>query len=217
MGLGKIRQTGGWNMRTKQVEKFDRQAETYERKRIRQELGHLRKRLLGHARGHVLELGVGAGANFPYYTRDIKLTAVDFSPAMLDKAKAANAAGFGLQVTFIESDVDSLSLPEQTYDTVVSTLSLCAYGDPAQVLRNLNRWCKPGGEVLLMEHGISSNKLLAAAQRAVDPLAFRLVGCHQNRDIVDLVRRSPLAVVREEQHMIGMLHLLWCRPTHETF
>lgn len=194
------------------VKTFDRQADKYDRKRERFELGAFRSRLLHHAEGKVLELGAGAGSNLPFYRPDVELTAVDFSPSMLEKAKAANDRKYGLQAEFIQGDVDSLSLDEREFDTVVSTLSLCAYRDPAKALRRMSGWCKPGGRVLLMEHGISSNKAIAIAQKALDPLACRIAGCHQDRDVMRLIAESPLQIDKAEHHRSGTLHLVWCRP-----
>lgn len=199
-----------------QVRKFDKQADMYDKKRVRGELAFLRRRLVGSAEGEVLELGVGAGANLPYYRRDVRLNAVDFSPAMLAKAAAANEASYGLAATFIQGDVGSLSLPDQAFDTVVSTLSMCAYDHPERVLSAMNRWCKPGGQILLMEHGISSNKLLAILQKLADPLAYRFVGCHQNRDIMGLISASPLEIKHVEHFMLGMLHIIRCAPTQDS-
>lgn len=198
-----------------QVRKFDKQADMYDKKRVKGELGAFRRRLIGAAKGEVLELGVGAGANLPYYRRDVRLTAVDFSPAMLAKAVAANETDYGLEATFIQGDVGSLTLPDQAYDTVVSTLSMCAYEDPERVLIAMNRWCKPGGQILLMEHGISSNKLIAALQKLADPLAYRFIGCHQNRDMMALITNSPLEIMHVEHYMFGMLHIIQCTPKHE--
>lgn len=194
------------------IRKFDKQAAMYDNKRRRLELGAYRRRLLHVAEGRVLELGVGAGANFPFYAPDVELTAVDFSPAMLAAAKTANDRQFGLNVRFIQGDAETLTLPDHAFDTVVSTLTLCAYRDPAGMLRKLNRWCKPGGRVLLMEHGLGRNKAVAFVQKAVDPLAHRIAGCHLDRDILGLVRDSPLVVEKAERHMaFGVLHLFWCR------
>ncbi|MBD2871969.1 class I SAM-dependent methyltransferase [Paenibacillus arenilitoris] len=195
----------------KQIRIFEKQAVRYDKKRERFELGEYRRRLLHTARGKVLELGAGAGSNLPYYDPDVALTAVDFSPSMLEKAKAANERIYGLHADFIQNDVDRLSWTKPEFDTVVSTLSLCAYRDPLNVLRKMSEWCKPGGQVLLMEHGISSNKAIAIAQKALDPLFCRFVGCHQNRDILGLITASPLQIERAEHYMSGMLHLLWCR------
>lgn len=82
------------------------------------------------------------------------------------------------------------------------------------MLRKLNRWCKPGGRVLLMEHGISSNRLFALAQKTLNPLAYRFIGCHQTRDIMGMIQASPLRIETEEHFMSGMMHLVRCSPSH---
>ncbi|CAM3906338.1 class I SAM-dependent methyltransferase [Cohnella lubricantis] len=199
----------------KSIHKFNKQAGRYDKKREMRELASHRSRLLSSARGRVLELGAGAGNNLPFYGPDVELLAVDFSPSMLERAKAANERRYRLKAEFRQGDVDSLTLEESTFDTIVSTLSLCAYRDPMKALANMNRWCKPEGQVLLMEHGVSSNKAIAIAQKALDPLVYKWAGCHQNRDIMKLIEASPLEVTRAEHYMSGMLHVVWCRSTRQ--
>ncbi|TJY42569.1 class I SAM-dependent methyltransferase [Cohnella pontilimi] len=194
------------------IKKFEKQADKYDKKRERFEFGVHRRRLLSSARGKVLELGIGAGSNLPFYPTEVELTAVDFSPSMLEKAKDANDRLYGLNAEFIQGDVDSLLLNDQAFDTVVSTLTLCAYRDPNKVLHNMNRWCKPGGQILLMEHGTSSNKAISIAQTALDPIAYAIFGCHHNRDIMKLLAESPIKVKKSERYMSGILHLMWCSP-----
>ncbi|WNQ14073.1 class I SAM-dependent methyltransferase [Paenibacillus aurantius] len=198
---------------TKKIRKFNKQAVRYDNRRSKGDLAHLRAPLIGRASGKVLELGAGAGANLPYYRPDVILTAVDFSPAMLSKAREANNRHFNLSAEFREGNVDTIDLPEQSFDTVVSTLSLCAYHNPEKALLNMNRWCKPDGRVLLMEHGLSSRQAMALAQKTVNPLAYRLFGCHQNRDVLSLIRRSPLKIEWAASHMAGMLHVMVCHPS----
>ena len=89
----------------KQIRLFDRQAVQYERKREGAVQQQWRQKLLRHAEREVLELSVGAGANFPYYRSDIKLTAVDFSVAMLNKAKQA-ANRYSLKPEFMLHDIE---------------------------------------------------------------------------------------------------------------
>lgn len=195
----------------KLVKKFDKQAKMYDKKRNKLELGALRRRLISSANGKVLEVGVGAGANFPFYRSDVELTAVDFSPAMIEKAKAANDQSFGLNIDYVVGGVEELALPNQSFDTVVSTLSLCAYQSPEAVLHKFHSWCKPNGKILLMEHGISSSKALAFAQKVLNPLAYKFSGCHHNRDIMGLIASAPFTVEKVEHYMTGMLHVIWCR------
>lgn len=140
--------------KTKLVRIFDKQAAQYDKRREDPKQRKWREKLIGSAAGEVLEIAVGAGANFPYYPSGVSITATDFSEGMLDKARKA-AANYPLDIRFICSDTEELSFPEQSFDTVISTLSMCSYQNPMLVLRNMRRWCKPDGKLLLMEHGIS--------------------------------------------------------------
>ncbi|WP_244520368.1 class I SAM-dependent methyltransferase [Fictibacillus solisalsi] len=203
-------------MNKKLIKKFNRQAQTYDRMRENQFQRKWREKLIGEAKGHVLELAVGAGGNFPFYKIEKidTITAVDFSPEMLGKAKKA-ARQYHLPAAFIESDIDELFFENQQFDSIVSTLSFCGYSSPARILENVSKWCKPNGQVLLLEHGISSNFLISTLQRALDPLAVKTVGCHQNRNIMKLVNHSPLDIQKAEHHWLNVFHLIWAKPRKE--
>ncbi|TVY03064.1 class I SAM-dependent methyltransferase [Cohnella terricola] len=197
--------------KAKQIRLFDRQAAQYGRRKEGQTLRRWRRDLLNHANGEVLELAVGAGANFPYYPGGVKVTAADFSSEMLSKAREV-AAGCRLDADFILTDIEGLEFPDRSFDTIVSTLSFCSYENPLRVMKKLRRWCKPEGSILLMEHGISSNAIVSTVQRMLDPLLFRAIGCHHTRNIPELVRQSGMVITRSESHMFKMVHLLWAKP-----
>ncbi|MBS4209474.1 class I SAM-dependent methyltransferase [Bacillus sp. FJAT-50079] len=197
--------------KSKLVRKFDKQAGLYEKQRKTKNLEAWRRQLLLGAEGKVLELAVGAGANFAYYSSDVKVTAVDFSPQMLDKAKIA-AKEQGIDTEFILSDIETLEFPEKTFDTIVSTLSFCAYEHPVKVLNQLSHWCKPQGQILLMEHGLSFNPVVGFVQKVIDPIHFKLIGCHQKRDMLRLIQESDLQLRKVESHWWGMFHLIWATP-----
>lgn len=192
-------------------EVFDKQARTYAVKREAAILIDWRRRLLEAAEGQVLELAVGAGANFPYYPPRVRVTAVDFSGGMLEQARRA-AARCRLEVQFVCGDIEKLLLPEQGFDTVISTLSLCAYEHPLAVLQQMRRWCRPTGRILLLEHGKSTNRMLSLLQKAADPLLYRMAGCHHTRDIAALVQEAGLRVEGMERCWLGMGSLIWARP-----
>ncbi|MFJ7728609.1 hypothetical protein ACIQXV_21050 [Neobacillus sp. NPDC097160] len=69
----------------------------------------------------------------------------------------------------------------------------------------------------MMEHGISTNKLLAWLQKKLDPLALKFVGCHQDRNISEIVKKSSLKLIREELYMAGYLYLIWAKPLGLSF
>jgi len=193
------------------IRKFDKQSKIYEYRRKRLTEREWRRKLVGDARGKTLEVAVGAGANFPFYPSGVRVTAVDFSGAMLDKARRA-AAEHGVAAEFVQADLETLDFPDGSFDTILSTLSFCGYERPERMLEKFDRWCKPGGRILMMEHGLSASRLVGAAQRALEPLFHRVVGCHFDRDMVALLRNSPLHVVRMERHLLGAFHLVWAEP-----
>ncbi len=199
------------NQNEKLVRKFDKQARIYElrRKKLTEKLW--RERLVGSAKGLVLEIGVGAGANFPFYPKDIEVTAVDFSKEMLIRAKEA-AIECGVRAKFEMMDIEYQEFPENTFDTIVSTLTFCGYNDPVTLLNKINKWVKPDGLILLMEHGISSNKVIGSIQKVVDPLFLKLVGCHQNREMNRILQQSGMNIIKAERHFMDMVHLVWAKP-----
>jgi len=190
---------------------FDKQAIHYEKKRENPEQKRWRLQLLSHAKGEVLELAVGAGANFPFYAPEVKVIATDFSEAMLEKAKHA-AKHHRIDSDFICSDIEELNFSDQSFDTIVSTLSFCSYDNPLVVLDKINRWCKPNGQILLMEHGISSNLAVSAVQIALNPLLYRVYGCHHTRNILGLIRESGIRIDKVESYWFNMVHLIWAKP-----
>lgn len=195
----------------KQIRIFDKQAERYANFRENESQRRWRRQLLESARGRVLELAVGAGANFPYYPKHVQITAVDFSSLMLEKARNA-AARNHVDATFIRADIEELSFPDGSFDTIVSTLSLCSYDEPHMVLGRLKRWCKPGGTMLFMEHGISSKMLVSAIQRTLDPVLYRMIGCHHTRNITELVEQAGISIQSVERHWLEMFYMIRAKP-----
>lgn len=200
--------------REKQIRIFDKQAEAYAKRRYKSDMALWRRQLIADAYGDVLELAVGAGANFSFYRKDVRLTAVDFSSQMMEKAKEA-AAEEGIQTKWLLSDVEAIDFPEHSFDTVVSTMSFCSYRDPAAMLAKVNRWCRPGGSILLMEHGRSTSNWIAALQKWIDPLSCKFAGCYQSRDLRSLLAASDLSIRRLESRFMNIVLLVWASPGPE--
>lgn len=170
-----------------------------------------RKLLLQEVKGRTLEVAVGAGANFHFYPRTVDLVAVDFSSILLEIAKEC-ARDNNLNVSFINSDVESLSFEENSFDTIVSTLTLCAYHDPVKVLQNFNKWCKAEGKILLFEHGIGSNKVLNWFLNKGDNWNLKKNGCHLNLDIKKIILESGLVIEEMQTVIMGTHYLIKAKP-----
>jgi ubiquinone/menaquinone biosynthesis C-methylase UbiE len=172
----------------------------------------LRRRLLRRAAGQVLEVAAGTGKNLPYYPRSCQITAVDLSPAMLERARK-RAGTLGRSVTFLEMDAQALAFPDHSFDTVVSTLSTCTFPDPAAALREMGRVCRTDGRILLLEHGRSDRAWLGRWQDRLADRHARRLGCHWNREPLQLVQQASLAVRSSQRRFFGIYHVIEATPT----
>jgi ubiquinone/menaquinone biosynthesis C-methylase UbiE len=174
-------------------------------------LGRWRRLLAGQARGRVLEVASGTGANLPYYPPGLDLTLVDISPEMLEIAER-RATGLRLEVRTFVMDAANLELPAAGFDTVVSTLGICTFPDPLSSLKEMSRVCRPSGRILLLEHGRSTSRLLSSIQdRYAAPWALR-TGCHWNRDVAQLVVDAGMKLESVMTSWSGIICLVVAAP-----
>ncbi len=158
-------------------------------------LAEFRSRVVGGARGRVLEIGIGSGRNLPYYAAAAgEVVGVDPSPELLAMARRSTAAAsrpVTLPVTFVEQTAERLPFADESFDTVVVTWSLCSIPDPSAALREARRILKPGGELRFVEHGLAPAPGVQRWQHRVTPLWSRCSGgCHLDRRMDDLIRAA---------------------------
>ncbi len=158
----------------------------------------------------ILEIGVGTGKNFPYYPANAEVTAIDFSEKMLSRA-TEKAKKQGIEVTLQQMDVESLSFEDDTFDTAVATFVFCSVPDPIKGLKEIRRVCKPGGKVLLLEHVLSANRILAFLMDLVNPAVVRIMGPNINRKTVENVSSSGLKVEKITNLAVGIFKLIEAR------
>jgi ubiquinone/menaquinone biosynthesis C-methylase UbiE len=127
----------------------------------------------GGARGETLEIGIGTGLNLPLYSPDVELTAIDLTPEMLERARA-RATDIGRNVDLQEGDATRLAFADASFDTVISTLTLCTIPSPQAAVREAWRVCRPGGELRFFEHGRGSDRLSVFIERLLEPLTLRI-------------------------------------------
>jgi ubiquinone/menaquinone biosynthesis C-methylase UbiE len=158
----------------------------------------------------ILEVGVGTGRNFPYYPADVDVTAIDFSGEMLKRARN-RARRQNRQIRLEQMDVQNLELGDSTFDTVVSSFVFCSVRDPIRGLREVERVCKPGGKVILLEHVLSTKPIARSLMNIVNPLAVRILGENINRRTVENVKRSGLVVEKVTDLGAGIFKLIEAR------
>lgn len=154
-----------------------------------------RAKLLPRASGTVLEVGIGSGLNIPFYPATIQaLHGVDPSPELLRMARR-RAAHAPFPVELVEGSAETLRADDETYDTVVTTWTVCSIPDPEAALRETRRLLKPGGRLLFVEHGSAPDAGVRVWQDRLTPLWRRLAGgCHLNRKMDDLIAGAGFVI-----------------------
>ncbi|MDP3878323.1 MAG: class I SAM-dependent methyltransferase [Methylobacter sp.] len=170
-----------------------------------------RKRLWAKVDGHhILEIGVGTGKNFDYYPADARITAIDFSEQMLKQA-AQKRERKNINVELEVMDVQSLYFADNSFDTVICSFVFCSVPSALKGLKEVYRVCKPGGQVLLLEHVLSSNAVLAALMNLFNPVVVALVGANINRNTVKNVKACAFSSVHVDQRSSDMIKLIEAR------
>ena len=198
-------------------EKYDRAARWYDwLEGILNVLGlsRLRRILLRRASGKVLEVAVGTGKNLPYYPSDCRIIALDLSREML-KVAQNRATKLSMPVSFLVADAEALPFPDKSFDTVVSSLSTCTFADPVAALREMARVCDTGGKIVLLEHGRSDREWLGRWQDRHAHQFAKPLGCHWNREPLQLTKTARLKIVEARQGFLGIFHRIEAKPAAE--
>lgn len=160
-----------------------------------------REKVVPRARGAVLEIGLGAGHNLPFYNAEQVSSIVGIDPCGTSWGLAQpRAAAIGVPLEFIEGSAEAIPLPDASFDTVLMTFSLCTIPDPAQALSEAKRVLKPGGSLIFCEHGEAPDAAVATWQRRINPVWRPLFGgCNLNRPIMTLIQSAGFSIADADQ------------------
>lgn len=151
-------------------------------------LGQYRQQLLSEVQGNVLEIGFGTGLNLPFYPEQVQtLTAIDANPGMnrLAQQRIQNSS---IAVNHQVLNGETLSMPDCSFDSVVTTWTLCSIAQVDQALAEIHRVLKPGGRFFFIEHGLSNQPSIQRWQHRLTPIQKVIAeGCHLDRNIGQLV------------------------------
>jgi ubiquinone/menaquinone biosynthesis C-methylase UbiE len=161
-----------------------------------------RRRLVRDARGRVLEVGVGSGANLPYYGPDLdELVALDPSEPLLDRARRQPGPA---RLRFVQATAEAMPLEDASFDTAVISFTLCSVPDAAATLAEVRRVLKPGGALLFAEHGRGPEPRVQRAQDRLTPLWRRIAGgCKLNLKIDEAIAAAGFRLDRLSTGYLG--------------
>ena len=190
----------------KEAHKYDRQMRFFEWLLF----GGGREWVCSQAEGEVLEIAVGTGRNLPYYPDGVRLTGVELSPAMLEVAHA-RARELGREIDLRVGDAQALEFPDERFDSVVCTLSLCTIPDDRAAVAEVRRVLRPGGHFLLLEHVRSPLLPIRTAERLLEPLMLRFEADHLLREPLGHLRAEGFAIERLERAKLGIVERVAAR------
>jgi ubiquinone/menaquinone biosynthesis C-methylase UbiE len=135
----------------------------------------LRREALSPAGGRILEIGFGTGINLGYYPEGTqRVVGVDSNPGVAPMARR-RATAHGIEVEHHQLSAEQLPFDTASFDTVVSTFTLCSIPDVQRALAEVRRVLRPGGEFIFLEHGLSPDPPVARWQRRINPV-WKIVG-----------------------------------------
>jgi ubiquinone/menaquinone biosynthesis C-methylase UbiE len=194
----------------KEAPKYDRQMRFFEWLLFR----NGREWVCSQAEGELLEIAVGTGRNLPYYPDGVRLSGVELSPAMLEIART-RARELGREIDLRVGDAQALEFPDESFDSVVCTLSLCTIPDYRAAVAEVRRVLRPGGRFFLLEHVRSPLLPIRTAERLLEPLMLRFEADHLTREPLEHLRAEGFAIERLERSKLGIVERVAARKPAE--
>jgi len=203
-------QTKRWgNYWDKQSKSYDKSMRFFDRRLF----GDSRDWVCRQAVGEVLEIAIGTGLNLEHYLPEAKLTGIELSPEMLKLARQ-RSADLHREIDLREGDAHQLDFPDNSFDTVVCTFSLCAIPDHERAVSEMRRVLRPGGLLLLADHIESPNLIGRGIQRMMELASVPLGGEHFRRRPLTIVQAEGFMIEQRERFGMGIVERLAARkPT----
>ena len=165
------------------------------------------------ASGTVLEVAIGTGLNLPFYPPNTAVTGVDLSPGMLAVAQD-RARALGIEADLRVGNAEALEFADNSFDTVLCTISLCNIPDYQTAIAEMYRVLQPGGRLILLDHVASDRWWVLLVQRALEQVTLRTTGDYQTRRPLPLVAAAGFSIDHSERSRLGWIErLVAVKPT----
>ena len=162
-----------------------------------------------HSPGKILEVGVGTGISLPYYRREHQIHGIDISPHMLERARQRvhrKRLGNVTQLTIM--DARKLQFADNTFDAVVAAYVMSVVPEPTRVIREIERVCKPGGDVIIVNHFAAEKGVRRGVETMLAPLSNKL-GWRPDMPVQEILSHTHLReIARHTLPPMGLFTLL---------
>lgn len=164
-----------------------------------------------HRPGRVLEVGVGTGISLSYYRREHQVHGIDISPHMLERARRRVSRMRLAHVSHLEiMDAREIQYPDNSFDAVVAAYVMSVVPEPARVISEIERVCKPGGDVIIVNHFAARKGMRRNLESLLAPLSNKL-GWRPDMPVEEILQNTSLREVKRHRlpplGLFTMLHL----------
>ncbi len=179
----------------------------------RQAVG-LANRLVGR---RLLEVGVGTGLSLPHYRSDKLISGIDISPEMLRIARErVTEQDLGNVEAILEMDAENLKFADDSFDIVCAMYVASVVPHPERLVAEIQRVCKPNGEILIVNHFAEPKGLRGTIERKLAPLSKQL-GWRPDFELDTVLKAGTLTVIgRQSAAPLGLFTILRCKNTKIT-
>ncbi|WP_319370901.1 methyltransferase domain-containing protein [uncultured Ilyobacter sp.] len=194
-------------------DKYDKVSKIYDKMEKMMFFNKHRKSLIAFTSGKVLELGVGTGANINYYSKEVSVTGIDFSPKMLAKAKEAIEKNHITNIKLEEMDIQHMSFEDNSFDCAVSTCVFCTVPAPVAGLKEVYRVLKPGGRVFFLEHMRSTNPVINIVLFMMSIMSKFFLGTSMIRKTQENIEKAGFKIVERRDLFFDVLRIIIAEKT----
>ena len=164
-------------------------------------VSYQRKKVVPLAEGKVLEIGIGSGLNLPFYDKAKidEIWGLDPSEELSEMAKQV-ADEESMEVKFISSGAEDIPLPDNYFDCVLVTYTMCTIPEVQRANQEIRRVLKEDGKMIFCEHGEAPDQNIRKWQSRINPFWGKLAGgCNINRKIPSLIQESGFDIIQMEE------------------
>ena len=156
-----------------------------------------RNQFISPLKGKILEVGIGTGKNIEYYNKEAEVVGIDFSEKMLQIAKEKLVKLRKKNITLKQMDVENLKFGDNSFDYVVTTCVFCSVPNPIKGLEEIRRVLKPTGKLIMIEHVLSKNPIIALIEHIHNPMTKLFMGVNINRNTKQNIIRAGMKIAED--------------------